>query len=122
MGQSIPPPKKSAKSSDTYASELQTTGAPAIQIKESDKSLVMELSRLASKQKRYRDILLFTEEELTDPQLKPKLLTTLAAYRLALADCWKKQAVTADDVTAIDSVERDLESLYNHARLRTASK
>ena len=82
----------------------------------------MELSRLASKQKRYRDILLFTEKELTDLHLKPKLLSTLASYRLALAECWKKQAVDADDAARIDSVERDLDSLYNQAHLRTASK
>lgn len=82
----------------------------------------MELSRLASKQKRYRDILLYTEQELSDVHVKPKLLKALASYRLALADCWKKQAVTPEDIAMIDSVERDLESLYNEARLRTAAK
>jgi hypothetical protein len=80
----------------------------------------MELSRLASKQKRYRDILLFTEQELGNAALKPQLLKSLASYRLALAECWKKQAVSPEDAAVLDSVERDLESLYNEARLRTA--
>ena len=82
----------------------------------------MELSRLASKNKRYRDIALFTQAEVKDSRLKPKLLKTLASYRLALAECWQKQAVTPEDISRIDSIERDLESLCGEARLRTASK
>jgi hypothetical protein len=82
----------------------------------------MELPRLAAKQKRYKDILHFTEHEVMDPAIKPKLLRTLASYRLALAQCWSQQAITDADLTALGSIERDLEELHNDARLRTSLK
>lgn len=82
----------------------------------------MELPRLAAKQKRYRDILRYAEQELSDPNLKPALLKTLAAYRLALADCWKKQGADSTLTNQLDSIERELEALHNQAHLRTANK
>jgi hypothetical protein len=82
----------------------------------------MELPRLAAKQKRYKDILHFTENEVTDTRIKPQLLQALASYRLALASCWTKQAITDEDLKALRSLERDLEELHNDARLRTSSK
>ena len=81
----------------------------------------MDLSRLASKQKRYRDLGLFALAEVTDPTIRQELQTTLIKYRDALAQCWAKQYVSSEDVTAIDSIERDLDSLSSTARLRTAS-
>jgi hypothetical protein len=82
----------------------------------------MDLPRLAAKQKRYKDILHFTEHEVSDPVVKPKLLRTLATYRAALAQCWSKQAVTDQDLTTLGSIERDLAELHNDARLRTSMK
>lgn len=80
----------------------------------------MDLPRLAAKQKRYRDILEYTTHEVRDPVLKPSLLQTLAQYRLALAECWSRGSVSAEDAVRIDSIERELEMLHNDARLRTA--
>jgi hypothetical protein len=82
----------------------------------------MDLPRLAAKQKRYKDILKFTNTEVGDAVLKPSLLHTLAQYRLALAECWRRGAVTPEASSQIDSIERELEKLHNDARLRTAQK
>lgn len=82
----------------------------------------MDLTRLAAKQKRYKDILSFTENEVMSPSLKPQLLTALANYRSALATSWKKQSCEGDDLRNLDSIERELEKLHNEARLRTSSK
>jgi len=82
----------------------------------------MDLPRLAAKQKRYKDILRFAEQEVTDPILKPNLLKTLQTYQATLAACWKKQGCEGSDVAQIDAIERQLEKLHNEARLRTSSK
>jgi len=82
----------------------------------------MELPRLAAKQKRYKDILEYTSNEVQDPTVKAALLKTLAQYRLALAEFWKHGAVSGEDAARIDSTERELEKLHNDARLRTAQK
>jgi len=81
----------------------------------------MELPRLASKQKRYRDILTFTRTEVKDPRLQHELLETLASYRQTLAQCWSKEQITDQDLSMIASLERTLEAMHNEARLRTAS-
>ena len=78
----------------------------------------MELNRLAAKQKRYKDILLLSETTVQNVRLKTKLLNTLSAYRATLADCWRKQTIGPDDVTRIDSLERELETLCGDARLQ----
>lgn len=82
----------------------------------------MDLSRLAAKQKRYKDLLAFTDQEVAIPFLKPHLLAALANYRSALAACWKKQSCGGDDLRNLDSIERELEKLHNEARLRTSLK
>jgi hypothetical protein len=81
----------------------------------------MDLSRLASKQKRYRDLAFFASTEVIAPGVKQSLDKTLAAYREALAECWRKQSVTSEDVTRLDALDRELEALSNAARLRTAA-
>ena len=81
----------------------------------------MELSRLASRQKRYRDLTVFAATEVAVPGLKQALEKTLALYREALADCWRKQAVSAEDLVRLDSLDRELESISSAARLRTAA-
>jgi hypothetical protein len=82
----------------------------------------MDLPRLAAKQKRYKDILHFTETEVTDARIKPQLLQTLATYRRALAQCWTQQTITPEDLAKLGSIERSLDELHNGARLRTSSK
>lgn len=81
----------------------------------------MELSRLASKQKRYHDLTTFAATEISDSSLKINLESALGRYRALLSDCWKKQAITAEDTLRIDSIERELDSLSNAARLRTSA-
>ena len=79
----------------------------------------MELSRLAAKQKRYMDVLLFTESEVLDSSIKPNLLKVLAEYKGALANCWKEQKITEQDIFVLGSLERELDALYNQAHLRS---
>jgi hypothetical protein len=80
----------------------------------------MELTRLAAKQKRCRDIERYAQTDITDATLKSNVMKALASYRLALAHCWQKQLVSPEDSSQLDAIERDLESLFNQARLRTA--
>jgi hypothetical protein len=79
----------------------------------------MELPRLAAKQKRYKDILEFAHNEVTDPGVKPSLLKALANYRSALTKCWDAQKIAPEDLLNIDSIERELDALQNQARLRS---
>ena len=80
----------------------------------------MELSRLAAKQKRYRDISLLAVNAVQEPNLKAKLRDTLSSYSSALANCWKRQAITPEDIVRLDSLERELETLSGEIRLRVA--
>ena len=82
----------------------------------------MELSRLAAKQKRYKEILNFTEAEVRDAEIKRRLLATLAAYRATLASCWKAQTPSDEQTAALVSLERSLAELHNQARLETARR
>ena len=82
----------------------------------------MEPQRLAARQKRYRDILHFAQNEVMDPQLKSKLLSTLSKYRGVLGEYWKQPTTEGSELKAIDSIERELEKLHNDCRLRTSSK
>ena len=79
----------------------------------------MELPRLAAKQKRYSDISRFLDTEDVDPLTKPKLVKTLEEYRRALTTSWKNQGTTPQDETVLLSLERQLDALFNDARLRT---
>lgn len=79
----------------------------------------MELPRLAAKQKRYSDISRFLDAEDVDPLTKPKLAKTLEEYRRALAAAWKNQGTITQDDTVLLSLERQLDALFNDARLRT---
>ncbi len=81
----------------------------------------MELSRLAAKQKRYKDVLQYTMTERIDPLTKPKLLALLKDYQTALAACWRNQGGSSDDETRLASLERVLDDLFNNARLRTTA-
>jgi hypothetical protein len=81
----------------------------------------MELSRLASKQKRYHDLTAFAATEVSDSRLRKGIELALSRYRTILSECWKKQAITLEDTRTIDSIERELDSLSNAARLRTSS-
>jgi hypothetical protein len=82
----------------------------------------MDPSRLSAKQKRYKDILYFTETEIQDEQLRTQLLSTLALYRTTLAGYWKSSAPMAKFETSIESLERTLAELHNQARLTTTHR
>lgn len=77
----------------------------------------MQLQRLAAKQKRYHDIKLFAEQEVRDTTVRAHLLETLESYKRALAACWSQQSISPEDQLRINSLERELESLHNEARL-----
>jgi hypothetical protein len=82
----------------------------------------MELPRLAAKQKRYMDVLRFTTTEHVNAITKPKLLTTLKNYQAALASCWRSQGGTPEEEAQVASIERDLDTLFNDARLRSTTR
>jgi hypothetical protein len=81
----------------------------------------MELPRLAAKQKRYKDLLHYATTERIDPVTKPKLLTTLTGYQGALAACWRSQGGTPAEELKVATLERELDDLFNSARLRTSA-
>jgi hypothetical protein len=81
----------------------------------------MDLSRLASKQKRHQNLALFAASEAIAPEVKQALEKALVVYQDVLAECWRKQTVTPEDVSRINSLDRELDSLSNAARLRTAA-
>ena len=82
----------------------------------------MELPRLAAKQKRYMDVLRYATTEHVNPVTKPKLLTTLKNYQAALASCWRSQGGTPEQESHVASIERELDTLFNDARLRTTTR
>jgi hypothetical protein len=82
----------------------------------------MEISRLAAKQKRYKDILHFTKTEVPDEQLRDRLLSALALYRTTLARRWETPSSTVELDSALTSLERTLAELHNQARLKTAQR
>lgn len=82
----------------------------------------MDPSRLVAKQKRYKDILHFTETEIQDEELRRRLLSTLTLYRSTLARYWKTASGDVELETSIASLERTLAELHNHARLTTTHR
>lgn len=81
----------------------------------------MELPRLAAKQKRYLDLLRFATTEHLDPTTKSNLLKTLKMYHDALASCCIAPKGSPDDALVLASLERELNTLHNDARLRSAA-
>ncbi len=81
----------------------------------------MELPRIAAKQKRYRDLLQYVQTQEVDPETKPNLLKALDNYKKALAACWKDPSSSAAVESTIATLERELDSLFNTARLRSAA-
>ena len=79
----------------------------------------MELPRLAAKQKRYRDVLRYTDTEQVDPVTRSTILTTLSRYKDALAACWRSQGGTPDEEQRVATIEREIDALFGSARLRT---
>ena len=75
----------------------------------------MELPRLAAKQKRLLDLSRYTKEEEIDPAVRSKLLVALDSYRKALAAAW----LTPEQPGDLESIEREMDTLFNDARLRT---
>lgn len=78
----------------------------------------MNLTRLAAKQKRYLDIRRFAETETQDPAIKLRLQKTLDLYRNAMAQAWmEKDSPRPETEKGLESIERDLDTLHNEARL-----
>lgn len=81
----------------------------------------MELPRLAAKQKRHLDVLRYLNTEPVDSITKQNLLRVLTNYKKALATCWKNQGAVAEDDLRLSVIEREMETLFNDARLRTTT-
>lgn len=81
----------------------------------------MDLTRLAARQKRWKDISSYTNEVL-DPAVKKALQGALAAYHTALAESWQNPAPSTEDEIRLASLERDLERLHTDARLLAGQK
>ncbi|MEY4667387.1 MAG: hypothetical protein RL518_86 [Pseudomonadota bacterium] len=79
----------------------------------------MELPRLAAKQKRYRDVLRYATSEDIDPATKSQILSTLNRYQAALAACWRSQGGSPQEEQRVTSLEREIDTLFGSARLRT---
>jgi hypothetical protein len=82
----------------------------------------MQLDRLAASQKRLKDLTEFANLEVRDANLKQLFTQTLQRYRNALASCWRSQQVSPEDSALLDSIERDLDTLFSQAHLRTATR
>ena len=81
----------------------------------------MELPRIAAKQKRYQDVLRYVRHERMDPQTKPNLLKALEKYKQMLAECWKDPSTLALSDGKLAAIEREIDCLFNTARLRSAA-
>lgn len=81
----------------------------------------MELPRLAAKQKRYLDVLRYTQSETVDPVTKPALLRTLDKYKKALGECWKNPESHNALDPQLATLEREIDALFNEARLRSTA-
>lgn len=74
----------------------------------------MNNTRIAARQKRYRDWLEFTNANLQDADLRSHTLNVLAQYKDGIRRAWEGE----NNEELLESLERSLESLNNEARLR----
>lgn len=82
----------------------------------------MKLTDLAAKQKRLLNWAAFAETETSDAGLAQRTLSKVSLLRNALANCWERQQITAEDEIRIESLERELTSLNELARMTVVGK
>ena len=83
----------------------------------------MDLSLLATRQKRIKDWTDFvTEGGVQDPSLKTKVIETIAQLKKAIVQCWENQKVTAEDEKVIEDLERQLQQLNEESRMTVVGK
>lgn len=77
----------------------------------------MELSSLAAKQKRIKDLSALLLE-VQKPTVRAHFEQVLSEFKSVLAECWRAGEITAVDEHRILDLERQLEALGEEARLR----
>lgn len=82
----------------------------------------MQLSELARKQKRLIDWMEFTNTEVGNPELKTKVLTTLAEFGRVLTHCWQQKEISPEMAAKISDYERRLEQLNDDVRLQVKGR
>jgi len=82
----------------------------------------MQLSELSAKQKRAHSWEIFLKSEVRSEDLRLRFVQSLNAYRALLAKCWEQGAISATDLHAIQTAERELEDLDEEARLTVTAK
>lgn len=82
----------------------------------------MDLSALASKQKRLKDWTQFSESEVQSEHIRVRFNEALSGYKAALAQCWKQGKISPNDEQVLADIERQLEQLDEEARLTVVGK
>lgn len=78
----------------------------------------MELSDLASKQKRVQHWTAFVGSEVMPEELKARFIEALKCYKNLLAKVWQQSSISDDDVRHFEDLERRLQELDWNVRLR----
>ena len=82
----------------------------------------MELTDLAAKQKRIAVWKAYAENEVQEPGLRQRTLDRLREFSRVLAEVWTKQLISDSDQTRITSLERELQSLNEEARMTVVGR
>ena len=77
----------------------------------------MEYLDLAEKQKRLKSWTDFAHSDVQCEALKLKMLASLKDYRNLLAKCWENRAASQADKDKLCSLERELSSFSEEARM-----
>lgn len=82
----------------------------------------MEISRLASKNKRIQDWRRFLSEETSvSARVRAETESLLSELAEVLSGCWAAKKVSDEDEQQISDLERKLEELNDQGRLKTSS-
>ena len=77
----------------------------------------MEMHRLAAKQKRIREWSKALESCVNNEGLRVSIVDTLKNYRNLLAKCWEAGAISSQEQSDVEDLERQLEGLFDELRL-----
>ena len=81
--------------------------------------ITMDITSLATKQKRALDWKNFLDNSNVSPKLKELIISNLSVYSKLLSDCWKSGQVSTSTEAHLISLETDLEDLNEQVRLAT---
>ena len=80
----------------------------------------MDKTRLAACQKRLKTWQEFLDSHYVADNVRTKTIDLMKEYRNLLTKCWENDAISSNDLESLTNLERRLESLNEHARLRTS--